>query len=267
MTDSLDTRKMAMSGAEPLVLLDGISHAYPNGKVSLTELSFAVHPGEVVCLLGPSGSGKSTAIRCVNMLEPVTAGRLVFEGIDVTAKDVNQVEVRKRVGMVFQNFELFPHMSVLKNVAIGPIVSLKRPKAEAYDLARELLAKVGLSDKGDVLPSQLSGGQQQRVAIARALAMQPDVMLFDEPTSALDPEMVGEVLAVMRKLAEEGMTMVVVTHEMRFARNVADWVVVMEDGRLVEEGTPERIFEQPRMERTRAFFGKLEEQDGVLPTG
>lgn len=263
---ALDVRKRAVD-AQPLIHLENIVHVYSTGKQALSGLSFSVYPGEVVCLLGPSGSGKSTAIRCVNLLEPVKSGYLMFEGVDVTATNVNQVAVRKKIGMVFQNFELFPHMSVLDNVAIGPVVSLKKPKAAAEELARALLSKVGLLEKEASLPAQLSGGQQQRVAIARALAMQPDVMLFDEPTSALDPEMVGEVLAVMRQLADEGTTMVVVTHEMQFASNVADWVVVMEDGQLLEEGTPTRVFQHPQLARTREFLGKLLDHDGTETTG
>lgn len=254
--DGLDKRRKA-AGAEPLVSLDSVMYTYPSGVAALRSIGFLVYPGEVVCILGPSGSGKSTVLRCMNRLETVDSGAILFEGMDLTSRSLDVVAVRKRIGMVFQNFELFPHLSTIENVAIGPRVVLKRSRSAALAKARALLDRVGLSDKGSELPSQLSGGQQQRVAIARALAMDPDVMLFDEPTSALDPEMVGEVLSVMQNLAASGMTMVVVTHEMGFARSVADWVLVMEDGAIIEEGPPARIFDAPRNPRTASFLGRL----------
>ncbi len=261
----MDHREKAIGA--PLVLFTDAHHTYKSGVTALRGLSFSVYPGEVVCILGPSGSGKSTALRCLNLLEQIDSGKIVFEGIDLSASKVNPVDVRRRIGMVFQNFELFPHLSTIQNVAIGPRVVLKKSRAVAIERARDLLDRVGLVDKGQELPAQLSGGQQQRVAIARALSMEPDVMLFDEATSALDPEMVGEVLAVMQRLAAEGMTMLVVTHEMAFARSVADWVVIMEDGAVIEEGTPRRIFEEPLNGRTKEFFGRLtwETTGGIQP--
>jgi polar amino acid transport system ATP-binding protein len=213
--------------------------------------------GEVVCLIGPSGSGKSTFLRCLNALERPDAGRILFDGEEVRPDRRDVRAIRRRMGMVFQNFELFPHLTALRNVAIGPRMVLRLANTEAEARASALLAKVGLSDHATKHPAQLSGGQQQRVAIARALAMQPDLMLFDEPTSALDPETIGEVLAVMKALADEGMTMVVVTHEMDFARRVADRVAVFDRGRIVEEGTPAVIFENPRVTRTREFLSHL----------
>jgi glutamine transport system ATP-binding protein len=212
---------------------------------------------EVVCVIGPSGSGKSTLLRCLNLLEKFEQGQVTICGHDLTGSRTNLNTVRRDVGMVFQAFNVFPHMKVIDNLMLAPTKVLKVRKAEAHDRAVALLDKVGLQDKAGVYPSKLSGGQQQRVAIARALAMQPKVMLFDEPTSALDPETVGEVLGVMQTLAEEGMTMVVVTHEMGFAREVADRVLFMDDGRVVEEGDPRQIFDDPRHERTRAFLSKV----------
>ena len=225
--------------------------------VALDEVSLRVDAGEVLCLIGPSGSGKSTLLRCTNALEPISSGRIYFDGRVLPSLDRDIRRVRQRMGMVFQNFELFPHRSALDNVAIGPMTVLRMPKPEARERARALLAKVNLADKVDSFPSNLSGGQQQRVAIARALAMEPEVMLFDEPTSALDPETIGEVLNVMKALAEEGMTMIVVTHEMAFARRVADRVVVFEHGAILEQGSPEQIFENPEAERTRNFLSHL----------
>lgn len=216
-----------------------------------------VEPSEVVCVIGPSGSGKSTFLRCLNLLEIPTTGRISIEGEVVTDPSVDINKIREEVGMVFQRFNLFPHMSALKNVALAPIRVRGLSEDEANERAMNLLQKVGLVDKADVRPGALSGGQQQRVAIARALAMQPKVMLFDEPTSALDPEMVGEVLNVMKDLAKEGMTMVVVTHEMGFAREVADRVLFMDEGVIVEEGTPEDIFSNAKNERTKSFLSKV----------
>jgi len=211
---------------------------------------------EVVVIIGPSGSGKSTLLRCINYLEEPTEGEIVVDGIPLTS-EANINKVREEVGMVFQRFNLFPHKSVLENVTLAPMTVRKMPKTEAEKVALDLLEKVGLGDKAYAYPEQLSGGQQQRVAIARALAMRPKVMLFDEPTSALDPEMVNEVLDVMKSLAHEGMTMAIVTHEMGFAREVGDRVIFMDEGRLVEEGTPEQIFNSAKEERTKAFLSKI----------
>ncbi|MGM9571272.1 MAG: amino acid ABC transporter ATP-binding protein [bacterium] len=216
-----------------------------------------VSPGEVVVVIGPSGSGKSTFLRCLNALEDFQEGTISIDGIKIHDKGVDINEIRAEVGMVFQSFNLFPHMTVLDNITLAPLKVRKISKEEAKKTALELLAKVGLADKADNYPDQLSGGQKQRVAIARALAMKPKVMLFDEPTSALDPEMVGEVLGVMKQLAQEGMTMVVVTHEMGFAREVGDRVVFMDGGVVVEEGKPEDIFGNPQHERTKSFLSKI----------
>ncbi len=220
----------------------------------LSGIDFHVDPGEVVCVIGPSGSGKSTLLRCVNRLEEPTAGRILIEGDDITDPDANVDELRSRIGMVFQSFNLFPHLSVLRNLTIAQRRVHGRSKSEAREIARRNLDRVGLSDKVDAYPSHLSGGQQQRVAIARALSMDPDMMMFDEPTSALDPELVGEVLAVMRDLARDGMTMMVVTHEMAFAQEVGDRVVFMDAGVVVEEGPPEQVLSDPQHERTRRFL-------------
>jgi polar amino acid transport system ATP-binding protein len=220
----------------------------------LKGIDFRVAPGEVVCVIGPSGSGKSTLLRCVNRLEEPTSGRILIEGEDITDPDADVDLLRSRIGMVFQSFNLFPHLTVLRNLMLAQRRVRKRSKEEAREVAERVLERVGLSDKLDAYPAHLSGGQQQRVAIARSLAMDPDMMLFDEPTSALDPELVGEVLAVMRDLADEGMTMMVVTHEMGFAREVADRVVFMDEGVVVEEGPPSRVLVEPTEERTRRFL-------------
>jgi polar amino acid transport system ATP-binding protein len=241
-----------------LISIENVFRRYPTGVEALRGVSLFAHEGEVVCIIGPSGSGKSTLLRCVNGLEPIDRGRILVGGREVRVKGREAREIRRQIGMVFQSFELFPHMTALSNVSEGPRTVLRLPRDKVETRAREFLAKVGLADKADALPAQLSGGQQQRVAIARALAMQPRAMLFDEATSALDPETVGEVLAVMQQLAREGMTMLVVTHEMTFARSVADWVVVMENGQVLEEGTPERIFGAPRLARTREFLQRVE---------
>ena len=225
--------------------------------VALHGVSMTVRKQEVVCLIGPSGSGTSTLLRCTNGLEMLDGGEIRLDGIPLPKTETGMRDVRRRMGMVFQNFELFPHRSVIANVMIGPITVLRLPQRQARERAEALLEKVGLAEKADSFPANLSGGQQQRVAIARALAMQPEVMLFDEPTSALDPETVGEVLTVMQRLAEEGMTMIVVTHEMSFARRVADRVVVFERGAIVEEGPPAQIFDAPLVARTRDFLGHL----------
>jgi len=223
----------------------------------LKGINTEIKKGEVIVVIGPSGSGKSTFLRCLNRLEEATGGQVIFKGTDITDRKVNIDIHRQKMGMVFQHFNLFPHKTVLENMTLAPIKLLKKPKAEAEKEARELLKKVGLEDRANAYPSQLSGGQKQRIAIVRALCMKPEVMLFDEPTSALDPEMVGEVLEVMKSLAEEGMTMVVVTHEMGFAREVADRVLFMDEGIIAEEGTPEEIFENPKVERTQAFLKKV----------
>jgi polar amino acid transport system ATP-binding protein len=223
----------------------------------LNGVSLDVRGGEVVCLIGPSGSGKSTLLRCTNGLETLDGGAIEFEGTPLPRDECGLRSMRARLGMVFQSFELFPHLSARDNVVEGPRTVLRMPLAAARARADALLAKVGLADKADSVPAALSGGQQQRVAIARALAMEPDVMLFDEPTSALDPETIGEVLGVMKTLADEGMTMVVVTHEMSFARRVADRVAVFDGGRIIEEGPPAQIFDAPRVARTREFLSHL----------
>ncbi|MBQ7661471.1 MAG: amino acid ABC transporter ATP-binding protein [Clostridia bacterium] len=220
----------------------------------LNGIDLSVKVGEVVCVIGPSGSGKSTFLRCLNFLERPTAGEIVIDGSNITDKKTNINRVRENIGMVFQSFNLFSNMTVLQNIMFAPLELKKMSRAEAKEKATALLARVGLSDKANYYPHQLSGGQQQRVAIARSLAMNPDIMLFDEPTSALDPEMVGEVLAVMKELAAAGMTMIVVTHEMGFARDVADRVIFMADGNIVEEGTPEAIFGDPQNARTKDFL-------------
>ena len=220
----------------------------------LKGIDFTVAPGEVVCVIGPSGSGKSTLLRCVNRLEEPTSGSILIEGEDITDPDADVDGLRSRIGMVFQQFNLFPHLSVTRNLTLAQLRVRKRSKREAIEVAHANLERVGLSDKLDAYPAHLSGGQQQRVAIARALSMDPDMMMFDEPTSALDPELVGEVLGVMRLLATEGMTMMVVTHEMGFAKEVADRVVFMDDGIVVEEGPPQQLLQDPRHERTRRFL-------------
>ncbi|MEG1583668.1 MAG: amino acid ABC transporter ATP-binding protein [Anaerovorax sp.] len=223
----------------------------------LKGISEVIEEGEVVCVIGPSGSGKSTFLRCLNLLEVPTSGKIIVDGKVVNDKKTDINKVREHMGMVFQNFNLFPHMTTLKNVTISPIKVRKRSKGQAEKEGMELLKKVGLEDKANVYPASLSGGQKQRVAIARALAMNPNVMLFDEPTSALDPEMVGEVLSVMSDLAHQGMTMVIVTHEMGFAKEVCDRVLFMDEGIIVEQGTPDQIFNNPQNERTKSFLGKV----------
>ncbi len=223
----------------------------------LKDINVHIKEKEVVCVIGPSGSGKSTFLRCLNLLEPITSGRVVVDGHDLTDPKTDINRVRTEMGMVFQQFNLFPHKRVIDNITMAPIRVRKWSKEKAEQKAMELLGKVGLQDKARAWPEQLSGGQQQRVAIARALAMDPKVMLFDEPTSALDPEMIKEVLAVMKQLAAEGMTMVVVTHEMGFAREVSDRVLFMDQGMIIEEGTPEELFNRPKEERTRSFLSKV----------
>ncbi len=223
----------------------------------LKDINETIKKGEVVVIIGPSGSGKSTFLRCLNLLEEPTSGVINFEGEDITDKNVDINKIREKMGMVFQQFNLFPHKTVMENLTIGPTKIKNISNGDAVKKGSELLEKVGLLDKKNVYPNSLSGGQKQRIAIARALAMEPDVMLFDEPTSALDPEMVGEVLNVMKSLAKDGMTMVVVTHEMGFAKKVGDRILFMDEGRIIEEGTPEEIFQNPKNSRTKDFLSKV----------
>ena len=245
--------------ADAAILIEGLHKSFGDNHV-LRGIDFRVAHGEVVCVIGPSGSGKSTLLRCVNRLEEALEGTILIEGDDIRDPEADVDLLRSRIGMVFQSFNLFPHLSVLRNLTIAQRRVRRRSEVEAVEVARRNLARVGLSDKIDAYPAHLSGGQQQRVAIARALSMDPDMMLFDEPTSALDPELVGEVLEVMRGLASDGMTMMVVTHEMGFAREVADRVVFMDAGVVVEEGHPSEVLVEPRHERTRRFL-KIVEQD------
>ena len=232
-------------------------HKYFGSLEVLKGIDCHIDKGECVCVIGPSGSGKSTFLRCLNLLETPTKGDIVIDDMHLTEKDFDVDAMRKRVGMVFQHFNLFPHLTILGNVTLAPIRHKMMTEEQAKEKAMELLNRVGVGDKADNYPAQLSGGQKQRVAIARSLALSPEVMLFDEPTSALDPEMVGEVLEVMKQLAQEGMTMVVVTHEMGFAREVANRVFFMDGGGILEEGTPEQIFDHPQEERTKAFLSKV----------
>lgn len=239
-----------------LIKTEGLEKAF--GKVQVLKgITTEIHKGEVVVIIGPSGSGKSTFLRTLNLLEEPTGGKIYFEGVDITDPKININKHRQKMGMVFQQFNLFPHMTVLKNMTLAPMKLLKLSKADAEKRATELLDRVGLADRTNAYPNQLSGGQKQRVAIVRALCMQPDVMLFDEPTSALDPEMVGEVLGVMKKLADDGMTMAVVTHEMGFAREVADRVLFIDEGIIMEEGTPEEVFGNPKSPRLKDFLSKV----------
>ena len=226
-------------------------------KQVLKGIDEQINSGEVVVIIGPSGSGKSTFLRCMNLLEEPTSGKVIFEGQEINKKGVDIDSIRTKMGMVFQGFNLFPHLTVLDNIMIGPQQVKKVPKDKAEAIARKLLTRMGMSEKADVYPQSLSGGQKQRIAIARALAMEPDMMLFDEPTSALDPEMVGEVLQVMKDLAMKNMTMVVVTHEMGFAKEVGDRILFMDDGQVMEQGTPDEIFNHPKSERTKDFLSKV----------
>ncbi|WP_406339676.1 amino acid ABC transporter ATP-binding protein [Streptomyces sp. NBC_01620] len=253
-----------MADMTAAIEIQGLHKSFGDVEV-LRGIDFTVAPGEVVCVVGPSGSGKSTLLRCVNLLEDPTSGTVTVGGVDMTDPDIDLDAMRRRIGMVFQQFNLFPHLNVLDNLTIAQRRVLGRGREDAGRIARENLAKVGLADREDSFPAQLSGGQQQRVAIARALSMGPGLMLFDEPTSALDPELVGDVLGVMRTLADEGMTMLVVTHEMGFARDVADRVVFMDDGRVVEEGAPEDVLARPEHPRTKAFLARVLHPDAVQP--
>jgi len=243
-------------GRRKMVEMKGVTKFFGTLK-ALNNVSLDVYDGEKVVIIGPSGSGKSTLLRSVNRLEEVNAGSIVVDGFEINDPKTDINKVREEVGMVFQQFNVFPHKTVLENLTLAQVVVRKRSRQEAEKIARELLAKVGITDKANVYPTKLSGGQQQRVAIARALAMQPRLMLFDEPTSALDPEMIGEVLDVMVKLAKEGMTMIVVTHEMGFAREVADRVIFMDEGKILEEGSPEHFFKNPSHERAQQFMRQI----------
>ena len=247
---------MATSGN--LIEVKDLCKYFAGGKIkALDHVSLSIDKGDVVVIVGPSGSGKSTFLRSLNLLEEPTSGQVIFEGVDITGRGVNIDLHRRKMGMVFQHFNLFPHLTILQNMTLAPMKVKKMPQEEAEKLALSLLARVGLEDRANAYPIQLSGGQKQRVAIVRALCMQPDVMLFDEPTSALDPEMVGEVLEVMKSLARDGMTMVVVTHEMGFAREVGTRVIFMDEGKIVEENTPEEFFTHPRSERLQDFLAKV----------
>lgn len=248
---------MSVEKKETLIQVQNLTKTFGGSVHALNGVSTDIKKGEVVCVIGPSGSGKSTFLRCLNRLEDPTDGRIIFAGEDLMDPKTDIDMHRQKMGMVFQHFNLFPHMSILKNMTIAPMKLQKRGKDEAEGQAMKLLERVGLADRANAYPSQLSGGQKQRIAIVRALCMNPEVMLFDEPTSALDPEMVGEVLNVMRDLAKEHMTMIVVTHEMGFAREVSDRVIFMAEGKIVEEGTPEEIFTAPKTERLQSFLSKV----------
>ncbi len=247
--------------ANTIIQANGVQKHFSSrvsGKIkALDGVSAQIQKGEVVVIIGPSGSGKSTFLRCMNLLEIPTGGQILFNGVDITDKKVDINVHRQKMGMVFQHFNLFPHMTILENMTLAPIHLLKKSRAEAEEKAMQLLTRVGLADRANAYPSQLSGGQKQRIAIVRALAMEPEVMLFDEPTSALDPEMVGEVLEVMKELARNGMTMVVVTHEMGFAREVGSRVIFMDEGKILEEGTPDEIFTAPKHPRLKDFLSKI----------
>lgn len=241
-----------------MISVTDLKKHYNDGSIKAIDgISTTIDKGEVVVIIGPSGSGKSTFLRSLNLLEKPSSGTIEFEGTDITSQKTDINKLRMKMGMVFQHFNLFPHLTILENMTLAPIKLLKVPKADAEKQAKELLAKVALQDRANAYPSQLSGGQKQRIAIVRALCMNPDVLLFDEPTSALDPEMVGEVLEVMKELAKSGMTMIVVTHEMGFAREVGSRVIFMDEGKIIEEGTPEQIFNSPKNERLKSFLAKI----------
>jgi ABC-type polar amino acid transport system ATPase subunit len=242
---------------EYIITVKEVCKTFPGGIAAVKNFSTDIRRSEVLVIMGPSGSGKSTLLRCLNGLEERDSGQIVVDGIPLDENKKNRLEIRKEVGMVFQSFNLFPHLTVAENVNLAQLRVRKKSREEAIAMTRDMLAKVGILNKIDAYPAQLSGGQQQRVAIARALAMMPKVMLFDEPTSALDPEMIGEVLDVMKNLAREGMTMVVVTHEMGFAREVSDWVIFMDEGQIVETGTAEHFFTNPQEERTKLFLSQI----------
>ena len=250
------TEKFNPATAQELIRIENLHKNFGSLKV-LSGITETIYKGEVVSLIGASGSGKSTLLRCLNRLEEPTSGHIWFNGVDIADKKVDIDLHRQKMGMVFQHFNLFPNMTVLKNMTVAPVTLRKKSREAAETMAKQLLARVGLLDRAEAYPNQLSGGQKQRIAIVRALCMEPDVMLFDEPTSALDPEMVGEVLDVMKQLAREGMTMVVVTHEMGFAREVGDRVIFMDGGRIIEEGTPQKMFEHPENARLQEFLGKI----------
>lgn len=241
---------------ENKILVKGLQKSFGKLKV-LKDINIQIKDGEVVCLIGPSGSGKSTLLRCLNKLGDFDSGEVIVDGQNINEKNININKIREKIGMVFQHFNLFPHLTILENITLAPVMLKVSTKEDAINRAMELLKRVGLEDKANVYPNTLSGGQKQRVAIARSLAMNPDIMLFDEPTSALDPEMIGEVLDVMKQLAIEGMTMVVVTHEMGFAKEVSDHVIFMDKGYILEEGTPEKIFSAPENQRTANFLNKI----------
>ena len=251
------TTKDRLQAGEVLIRVENLEKHFSGNIHALNGVTAEIRKGEVVVVIGPSGSGKSTFLRCLNLLELPSAGSITFEGVDITDPAVNINHHRQKMGMVFQHFNLFPNMTVLKNMTVAPIKLKLKTREAAEAQAKQLLERVGLADRAGAYPNQLSGGQKQRIAIVRALCMEPDVMLFDEPTSALDPEMVGEVLDVMKQLAREGMTMVVVTHEMGFAREVGDRVIFMDGGKLIEQGTPEQIFDHPQNPRLQEFLGKI----------
>ena len=241
-----------------IICVENIVKKYDNGRtVALDHCDLKINQGQVVAIIGSSGSGKSTMLRSLNLLEMPTSGKIFFKGTELTSKKIDVDSHRQKMGMVFQHFNLFPHMTVLENITMAPVILKIQTKQEAEKSAMKLLERVGLTEKANVYPNMLSGGQKQRIAIVRALAMEPEIMLFDEPTSALDPEMVGEVLDVMKELAADGMTMIVVTHEMGFAREVADEIVFMSEGRIIEKGTPKQIFENPKNQRTKNFIDKV----------
>jgi polar amino acid transport system ATP-binding protein len=240
----------------PLLALEGVKKSFDDVSV-LEGIDLEVAPHEVVCLIGPSGSGKSTMLRCINLIEPIDEGRVLLDGLEITAPGIDQDSIRRRIGIVFQSYNLFPHMTVLDNITLGPRRALKQDRESSERAATTLLERFGLADKREEYPDRLSGGQQQRTAIVRALAMNPELILLDEVTSALDPELVGEVLGLIRELAGGGMTMVIATHEMNFARDIADRVLFLDEGRIVEQGKPEQLFSTPRHERTKQFLRRL----------
>ena len=246
-----------MATSNEIIRVEHVSKVFEGGVHALDDCSLSIAKGEVVAIIGPSGSGKSTMLRCLNLLEQPTSGKVIVDGVDITGQKVDLDLHRRKMGMVFQHFNLFPHMTVKKNITLAPVRLKLKSQAEADQTAMRLLERIGLADKADTYPAMLSGGQKQRIAIVRALAMEPQVMLFDEPTSALDPEMVGEVLDVMKELAREGMTMAVVTHEMGFAREVGDRVIFMDSGKIVEVNTPNELFDHPQNPRTQLFLSKV----------